>query len=530
MHRLINPGLKFFLFVLILQNTVTAFSQPQKSTKTIINFKSEILLLRDAKNAVTNFSYTDKGAIAEGLYQSGDTKILYLPEGVYLLKKNILLFKSGLHIKGAGIGKTIIRYDGDLQNNSALFESNGASDITIEGITFTGNEKKIKAILEFNSYPNKCKNIRVINCEFINLWTDEAINFGGASMGETHSNDNVLIDHCRFKNIYNPSQRIVTNDTDPKCIGVNLQQTTLRAVIQYCTFQNISGDGIFGWGWSQDNRKINFSYGNWNIHHNNLSYCWMCVEINGNGLGSGLYIHDNTMKFSTRDYGYLISVDSYKARIIKNNLYNVDRALIEYTAIEGLIANNVGTITTWKKNAGGVRSSQKFDRVACVELYGYNNLIEHNRFTLNRTAPDAFSPTEYNGIKLVGKTTDPASQPLDYKGITDYSAYWTISENTITGFTHKVIDATNDKIRNVVIKKNVFRSRYEVATPIEIYGYNWQIINNTFDLSGSKKRDGNRIVGVFYRQKDKTGSVAASNTISGEGWDAANKYVFDGNN
>lgn len=530
MQRVVIISLKCFLCLLLLANAVFVFSQPKKGAKSILNFKTEILLLRNKKNTATNFTYTDEGALAQGLHRSGKTKILYLPEGVYTLKKNIPLFSSGLHIKGAGIGKTVIRYDSELQSNSALFQSDGASDLTIEGITFTGNEKEIKAVLEFNSYPDKCKNISILNCEFKNLWTDQAINFGGTTMGQTHSNDNVLIDHCRFLNIYNPSYRIITNDTDPKCVGINLQQTTLRAAIQYCSFQNISGDGIFGWGWSQDNRKINFNYGNWNIHHNNFSYCWMCVEVNGNGLGSGLNIHDNTMKYSTRNYGYLISVDSYKARIIKNKLYNVDRGLIEYTAIEGLIANNAGTIVTWKKNAGGVRSSESILRIACLELYGYNNTIAHNHFILDRTKPDVFSPSEFNGIKLIGKTTDTASQPLEYKGVKDYSAYWTITENTVTGFTHKLIDATNYKIRNVVIKKNVFQSRFEETTPIEIYGYNWQILNNTFDLTGSKNKSSYRIVSVFYLQKEKTGSIAVSNKIKGDGWDVADKYAVDNNN
>lgn len=521
--------LKCFLCLVLLTNAAFVFSQQKKNVKAILNFKTEILLLHNTKNAAT-FRYTDSGALARGLHQSGNTKILYLPEGVYTLKKNIPLFRSGLHIKGAGIGKTIIRYDSELPNNAALFQSIGASDLTIEGITFTGNEKEIKAVLEFNSYPNRCKNISILNCEFSNLWTDQAINFGGTSAGETHSNDNVLIDHCRFLNIYNPSYRVITNDTDPKCVGINLQQTTLRAVIQYCTFRNISGDGIFGWGWSQDSRKINFAYGNWNIHHNNFSYCWMGVEVNGNGLGSGLYIHDNTMKYSTRNFGYLISVDSYKARIVKNNLYNVDRGLIEYTAIEGLIANNTGIIVTWKKDTAGVRASQPLTRIACLELYGYNNTITHNRFVLDRTEPDTFSPSEFNGIKLIGKTTDTATQPLEYKGVKDYSAYWTISENTVTGFTHKLIDATNYKIRNVIIKKNLFRSRYEKTTPIEIYGYNWQIKDNTFDLTGSKNKNDNRIVSVFYLQREKTGSVAQSNKILGVGWDIADKYVVDGSN
>ncbi len=207
-----------------------------------------------------------------------------------------------------------------------------------------------------------------------------------------------------------------------------------------------------------------------------------------------------------------------KPRIVKNNFYNVDRGLIEYTAIDGLIYANTGLITTYSDSSGGVPASRQLDRVACVELYGYHNEISHNKFTLNRTKPNEYSPKEFNGIKLMGKTTDPASQPLHYKNIWDYSAYWNISHNTITGFTHKVIDATNDKIRDVRIRHNLFRSANVQSTPIEILGYGWNISQNVFDMIGSPRLPGAYVVGVFYLQKDKPKSIIYKNLVLGEQW------------
>ena len=510
------------LFVMLLVAEIS-FSQVNKSSRAIFRLQRDEV--RTNAGSLANIDVQDDAdAIVRGLHKAGSTQTLYLPEGIYLIKKSIALYTSGLSIKGAGIGKTIVRFDDSYLGTTPLFQSNGVSDLTIEGITFTGNAKEIKAVIEFNSYPKLCKNINLINCEFINVWAKQAINFGGMSAGETHSNDNVVIDHCRFYNIFNPSYKIVTNDTDPKCDAINLQQTTLRASIRYCSFQNISGDGIFGWGWSGKN--VNPAYGNWNIHHNVFFHCWMGIEVNGGGLGNGLYIHDNSLKYSTRDGGYLISVDSYKARIINNKLYNNDRGLIEYTAIEGTISGNTGVITTYKQNSGAVRVSVKWPRIACVELYGYNNIITRNKFTLNRAGPDTFSPDEFNGIKLIGKTTDLKTQPLSYKGITDFSAYWKINHNTVTGFTHKAIDATGDKIRNVDITDNVFSSRWEQASPVEIYGYQWNISKNTFNLEGTLPAENSYVVGVFYLQKDSTASVVSSNIILGNGWNSSHhKYA-----
>ena len=497
--------------------TLFSFAQKEKKRAGIIYFKAEQPTVNPDVKKQKPFTYTDNGAIEKALHTSGKTKILYLPEGVYTIKKNISFFTSGLSIQGAGAGKTVVQFDSFFEGNEALFQSNGQSDITIRGITFTGNKKQIKAVLEFNSFPNRCSNIKILNCSFTNLWVEQAINFGGTGMNETHSLDHVLIDSCRFFNIYNPSFRIVTNDTDPKCVAVNLQQTTLRAEIKHCTFKNISGDGIFGWGWSRTNTTPNPLYGNWNIHHNYFENCWMCVEINGNALGNDLLIHDNTMRCSTRNGGFLISVDGNRAKIIHNNLYNIDRCLIEYTAVKGEVAYNTGLITTSANCIGGAAPSEKLLRIDCIEMYGYDNYIHHNSFTLERTNAGALSPQEFNGIKIIGKTTDPLDQPLEYKGIKDYSAYWNIAHNTVTGFTHKAIDATNEKIRNVFIHDNIFSSRYEQTTPVEIYGYNWRVINNTFDLRESGKNRGN-IFGIFYLQKDKTHSVVSGNHIVGKNW------------
>ncbi|MDQ2752564.1 MAG: hypothetical protein M3R72_06020, partial [Bacteroidota bacterium] len=272
--------IKHAFFLLLIATSLTGFSQAGKIYGKLINLSTDVITNEQERALIGNGTHDDVNAIALGLKMTAGKNILYLPAGTYFLKKEVALFTSNLHIKGAGKGKTIIKWDSTYEGNKAVFQSNGASDLSFEGITFTGNEKEVKAVLEFNSYPNQCKNISVINCEFTNVWAKQAINFGNTAPGQKHSNDNVLIDSCRFYNIYNPAQKIVTNDTDLKCAAIDLQETTLHAEIKNCRFENISGDGIRGWGSVEKptSKDSNPYYGNWNIHHNYFNLCWMGIE------------------------------------------------------------------------------------------------------------------------------------------------------------------------------------------------------------------------------------------------------------
>ncbi len=284
---MINTIVKHLLFVFVDEYFANRLSQEGKTYGKLINLKTDVITNTQERALIGNGTHDDVDAIALGLKTTAGTNTLYLPAGTYFLKKEVALFTSGLHIKGAGIGKTIIKWDSTYDGNNAIFQSNGKSDLSFEDITFMGNQKQVKAVLEFNSYPAQNKNISVINCEFANVWARQAINFGNTAPDQKHSNDNVLVDGCHFYNIYNPAQKVVFNDTDPKCYGINLAETTLRAEIKNCHFENVSGDGIFGWGSVEkpSSKDSNPYYGNWNIHHNDFNLCWMGIEVSRRRFG-----------------------------------------------------------------------------------------------------------------------------------------------------------------------------------------------------------------------------------------------------
>ena len=97
--------MKHLPFILSLASALTCFSQTGK----LVNIKTEFIKNIQESSLIGNGTHDDADAFLQGLHLVAGTNTLYLPAGTYLLKKEILLYTSGLHIKGAGIGKTIIK-------------------------------------------------------------------------------------------------------------------------------------------------------------------------------------------------------------------------------------------------------------------------------------------------------------------------------------------------------------------------------------------------------------------------------------
>ena len=473
-------------------------------------------------NATGNGIAGDAANMQSAIYKcTGDSaRILFCPAGKYLFDTTIY-GETDLTINGVP-GKTIFIADDHFAGNGNMFECIGKSNVTFENITFINNHSKsLNAFIQCKSSPNKCNNLRFINCTFTESWVQAAVMMGQtANKDSTHWNDNVLFDGCVFQQLYNPSYKVVTTEIPDslKCVGINLQQTTLRCTIRNCIFKNTSGDGIYGYGANYGLRNNKY-YGNWTIENCDFFRNWMNIEINGNYLGHGLNIHDNRFRYSTLNEGFNISVDSYRMRIENNDFLNADRAFIEFTSIGGMIKGNTGRLICWSDTSEGIMpTAMPSPRTEFTDLYGFNNLIEGNNFEEDRSHPNRYSPTEFNAFKLIERTGagDTVYQPMSYKGITDYSAFWSITNNVITGTTHKVLDATNAKIRNVIFEGNTITTNAMVASPVEIWGYNWQITHNTWNLNGSPPpADGNAVVKVRDIQKDKTGSVMYDNNVFG---------------
>lgn len=118
-----------------------------------------------------------KAAIHQAM--SGDT--ILIPEGEYSVNEEIII-PSGISVRGAGRGKTVLRGAGGISISGGQQRLSSQSGITISGITFDGvGELRIKNEIDF----------RVFNCTFKNM--TNGILVGGNSRG--------VIDHNNFYNI-----------------------------------------------------------------------------------------------------------------------------------------------------------------------------------------------------------------------------------------------------------------------------------------------------------------------------------------
>ncbi|MDT0677685.1 DUF1565 domain-containing protein [Autumnicola musiva] len=509
-------------------NQISIISQDTQ----FIDVTTDLVALIDAKkNAVGNGIEDDAPALQSAIYAGAQfKKTIYLPAGKYKINSQIQLSSSGLHIKGAGMDKTFIIYDSSYKGSGALFQSNGKSDITFEDLSISGNKKEVEAAVQINSYPNNNKRIGFERVRIFNFW-GHGIMLGHGN-DKSWSNDEVIIQNCKLYNIGSPSSPISFTDHDTSRFNaIHLQQDTRKLLITGNTIYNCSGDGIFGWGWSDtsDNFPAE-SHGDWIITGNNITRCWMGIEINGNGLPQKISIQNNIIKYPTRNYGYCLSIDSQFGHISNNTLVTNDRCAIEGTINQGSISNNIINISAFKDGGNGLAPNAKpssSNRIAAMELYGFAVKVTGNNITLERKNPNSFTPAEFNGIKIISTTTDPSSQPTSFDGIDGNPGYWHISDNYIHGFTHKAVDATNSKIYKVYIRGNTFTSRNAVESPIQIYGYDWVVKGNIFDLTASIPKDRfHGAVRVFAGQSNNTRSIVSENTIINDVWQFLNTDKF----
>ena len=454
---------------------------------------------------------------------------LFFPAGKYLIKSQITL-RADLSIVGEGIDKTFFVYNSTYSVTGAMFLGDvGNSDLSFKDFSIigtVGNTKKIDAAIQMNSYPNNAKRILFERIK-INDFYGHGLMFGGTGSNENHSNDEIIIKDSIFYNIGDPANYVITSNTPTITFNaIHLQQTTRKAMIINNVIYSVGGDGIFSWGWSQNTRQSypDDDFADYQILGNNISKCWMGIEVNGGGLARKITIQDNIIKYCTANGLFLLSIDSQWGIISNNTLISVNRSAIECTLNQGLISGNVINITSYKTGSGGIPSTAIMDKVQAMSLYGFAVKVSNNNITLDKSGGDSFTATDYNGIALVSRTTD-SLQPMSYDGIIDFAGYFDICNNTIHGFTSRAIDATVEKIRKVNVYDNTFLSRNCAGDPLRIYGYNWIVKNNIFDLTNSTP--GGYAIGVFTTlQSDDTKSIVAGNLIINDAWLIGNTSQF----
>ncbi len=502
----------------------------------VIDVKTDLVTLVGAENNATGDGNTDDTKALQYGMEAGVKykKTIYLPAGNYKIKSTINIHSSGLHIMGAGMDKTFITFDASYSGTEPLFKANGKNDITIEDLTITGNEKQVEAAIQVNSYPSNNSRFRFERVR-IHDFFGHGIMLGSGNDPHLYSNDEIVIKDCIFYNIGDPNNLVIT---EPGGTGIDMNNTSFRAInlnenirktiITNNFIYNCSGDGIFSYGWgSQSEAYPPEDLGDWIITGNNISRCWMGIEINGNGLPRKVMIQNNIIKYPTRDYGFCLSIDAQYGQISNNTLITTDRSALEGTINQGSITNNIIHIGAYNGEEGlPATRTEGSDQANAMELYGFAVKISGNNITLNTSSSISdHTPAKFSGILLVGTTTDPDFQPTSYDGLTDYAGYFDITNNTIHGFTERAIQATNDYIRKVNISGNIFRSRHASKSVIWLHGYDWVIKDNIFDMTESRPNYGEGIIKV-HNQSGKTKSIVLDNTIINDAWQFLNTEQY----
>ena len=385
-----------------------------------------------------------------------------------------------------------------------LILSIGHSNQTFINITFSNNHSKDQgAFIQFNSDPNKCVNNRVLYSNFTESQVRDAINFGAVSPQDTtaarlHYNDLVLIESCNFINLYKTGVVHINPDlgsgfpqyfTDVFCSGVNLRQSTLRAIINSCVFYGLSGDPVFEYGKNKYYSTLKYSLAT-TITNCSFDRGNMFIEVNGNYGGSDLVIDHNT--FGT-PWIFCISTSCDNEKIINNTAHIGDKGFLETTSTGAIIRGNQVDIHTWKDSThdGYPRSNGKdtllSTKVFCIQLYGNANLIEGNIFTIDPTNRMLYSPKIYDGIAIFGSSTDmrAGTQRTTFMYNPKYTGFDVVQNNSIYGFTGTAIEMTIDPITRVKTTGNNFTSPYCTSIPVLYYGWDGEFSNNTVDITNS---------------------------------------------
>lgn len=501
------------------------------NTPTPVNYYDLIANGGAAGNGTTDDTAALQNAINTAVVQK---KTMYVPSGTYLIKGTVSL-KANLHIQGAGIGLSTLKYDTTFvpANSGYMLEGDAMSYIEIEGITFSGDhDKYVAAFIGFNSFNANNRQVSIHHCEFKDANVFEAINLGPTTNDQTHSNTDVYIQHNYFHDLYktgyqNPAADGV--DANLLCRGIHTRQSTRLLDVSHNRFENISGDGLFGEG---QNNVGNYLGGNIHIHHNLFYNCQMGVEINGNYLGYNQTIENNYFYWMRLDGGYAISTDAYNCKILKNFIFQHDRGGIEYTSHGGLIDGNTIIISPYVSGEG-YAASAVVSKANAIELYGFANRITNNTVILKRwLGANSTSPTHYNCFHLIGMNTEGNDvntglpyQPNGYPALSNgaggsidgVAAGFIIENNYCENPSLGFVLADDHDFYHVLIQNNYIIGRYTTETLIQEKGDYWTVKGNTFNMTG------NTLTGksVMNCTTSATKSMFTENIIINDAWGLA---------
>ena len=164
-------------------------------------------------------------------------RTLFFPSGTYLVKSNVIPLPYGTHLKGEGIGRTVIKsvdylnailttMDDNMNIGTSVqygMDTNVAETITVEDMTFDVSDSMTSSLLHLAT----CKNVLFRNVEFKGKDVTTLVRISDS----TYSNkcSNIMFENC----VFNDGESAITSYSDIE-----------HLIIKNCIFRNIKNEAI----------------------------------------------------------------------------------------------------------------------------------------------------------------------------------------------------------------------------------------------------------------------------------------------
>ncbi len=270
--------------------------QHQKSLFTVILIISLFLSCKESKNPEIFIGKDNfEKELQTQLIELDSNKVIVLPEGTFELRRSISMHnKSGITIKGAGKGKTILSFSGQVDGAEGMLIK-GAKNLTLEGFTVADSKGDAIKVQE---------GVNVVMRDLETTWTKGKLSTNGAYGLYPVSCIGVLMEKCEASyamdaGIYvGQSSNVIVRDNyaHHNVAGLEIENTICAEVYNNKATDNAGGMLIFDMPDLPQAKgdKIKF-YKNTIINNNGENFAPKGMVVSTIPPGSGMIImaHNN---------------------------------------------------------------------------------------------------------------------------------------------------------------------------------------------------------------------------------------------
>ncbi|MBO8130716.1 MAG: right-handed parallel beta-helix repeat-containing protein [Candidatus Marinimicrobia bacterium] len=334
--------------------------------------------------AVPDDEYDDSEGFNDCIYEAKNQgKDVYIPEGKYLLSKQLVLDISNIKIIGAGIWYTEIFFTNDSISGGGIVGGDNCSNVEIAHIY-------LNSVINSRFYNDKPEQQYIYKCFMGTFGSNSIIHdiweehfecgfwIGDYSYPMKYT-DNLIIYNCRIRNNY--------------ADGVNFTQGTSNSIVRNCNIRNNGDDGLACWPYDDLSAKMseNIIFENNTIEHN-----WRAGGIAIFG-GNGHIIRNNIIKDNFAGSGIRLTTDF--------SGYNFEYT-DEITFENNLIIKCGTSYDLWGYERGAVELAATLKEIKNINFIDLN-IIDAQRDGIMIGGNAGFSNILFKNVVIDGTGLDP---------------------------------------------------------------------------------------------------------------------------